>query len=259
MLAAKKTENCMICGERLEYLRIAREHCCAYCGTSKQAHVACPGGHFVCDACHGKEARKMIEDTVLGSRSQDPIEVAELMMAHPGLPMLSCDHAYIAAGALIAALRNTPYGARIGEAEVREVFDRTTKQAHGGFCGLTGVCGIVPAIGAVVALFLDSRCGADREQKLVMEAAARANNAIIDLTGPSCCKAYVRGAVAEAAGFFAEKFGVVLPVRANAIVCTHADKHPHGCREDKCPYFRRPSRDIFARAGFVPGLTSCVT
>ncbi len=259
MTEAKKTENCMVCGERLNYLQAAEAQNCSYCGTAHQAHVRCPKGHFVCDACHGKEARKMIEDTVLASRSEDPVEIAELMMSHPGLPMLSCDHAFIAAGALLAALRNSPYGSRIGEAEVREVFGRTEKQAHGGFCGLTGVCGVAPAIGAVVSLFLDSRCGADREQKTTMEAVVRVSKVISDLTGPSCCKAYVRGAVAEAAGFLAEKFGVVLPVRTRSVVCSHASRHPHGCREERCPYFRRPSRDIFAEAGFIPGTTSCVT
>ncbi len=249
----------MVCGERLNYLSAAEDRCCTYCGTTDRAHVSCPGGHYVCDACHGREAREMIGETVLASRSQDPAELAELMMAHPGLPMLSCDHAFIAAGALLAALRNSPYGSRFGEAEVREVFDRTAKQAHGGFCGLTGVCGISPAVGAVVSLFLDSRCGADREQRIAMEAVDRVNKVIIDLTGPSCCKAYVRGAVAEAALFFAEKFGIILPVRKSAVICSHATKHPHGCREEKCPYFRKPSRDIFAESTFIPGITSCVT
>ena len=259
MTTPKKTEHCMICGERLNNLSVAENRCCSYCGTTHQAHASCPRGHFVCDACHGKEVRKMIGDTVLAASSQDPVELAELMMAHPGLPMLSCDHAFIAAGALLAALRNSPYGSRFGEAEVREVFDRTAKQAHGGFCGLTGVCGIAPAVGSVVSLFLDSRCGADREQMIVMEAVGRVNKVIIDLTGPSCCKAYVRGAVAEAVAFFAEKFGIILPVRKSAVICSHASKHPHGCREERCPFFRKPSRDIFAEAGFLPGTTSCIT
>jgi hypothetical protein len=259
MTAPKKTENCMVCGERLDYLQTAEGLTCAYCGLTHQAHVKCPKGHFICDACHGKDCRKMIEDTVMAARSQDPVELAELMMAHPGLPMLACDHAFIAAGALLAALRNTPYGSRFGEAEVREVFARTAKQAHGGYCGLTGVCGIAPAIGAVVSLFLGARCGTDREQRLTMEAVSRVTGAIAGLTGPGCCKAYVRAAVAETVTFFAERFGVVLPVGRQTIVCSHAERHPHGCREEQCPYYRKPSRDIFAESGFKPGITSCVT
>jgi hypothetical protein len=235
MAAPKHTEHCMVCGEGLTYLQVAVERSCVHCGRLDQARVVCPKGHFVCDECYGREVRKIIEVTVMAARTQDPVELAEHMLAHPNLPMLSCDHAFIAAGALLGALRNSPYGSKIGEAEVREVFDRTAKQAYGGFCG------------------------ADREQKLVMEAVLRTQKVIVDLTGPGCCKAYVRAAVAEAAEFFAERFAVVLPLRRSGVVCEHAPKHPHGCREEQCPYYRKPVQDVFASPGFIPGMVSCVT
>jgi len=259
MSTPKNTENCMACRSALEYLEKAEDLVCTYCGAGHQAHVKCPKGHFVCDACHGKDVRKVIEELARTSRSQDPVAIAELMMVHPSLPMLSCDHAFIAAGALMAALRNSPYGSKIGEAEISEAFARTAKQAHGGYCGLTGVCGVAPAIGACFSIFLGARCGTDREQKIVMEAVTRVSGAIMDLTGPSCCKAYVRAALTVAVAMFAEKFGVVLPVKDASIVCSHATQHPHGCREEKCPYFKKPSRDIFAETKFVPGATACVT
>jgi len=249
----------MVCGRRLDYLMTAEDLVCVYCGKEQREHVKCRKGDFVCDDCHGKEVRKMIEDVARTSPSPDPLEIAELMMAVPGLPMLSCDHAFIAAGALMAALRNSPYGAKIGEAEIREAFARTAKQAHGGYCGLTGVCGVAPAIGACFSIFLGARCGSGREQKIVMEAVTGVSAAITDLTGPSCCKAYVRAALVVAVAMFAEKFGVVLPVKDTATVCLHTQRHPHGCREEKCPYFQKPSKDIFAEAKFVPGTTSCVT
>jgi hypothetical protein len=180
------------------------------------------------------------------------------MMAHPSLPMLSCDHAFIAAGALMAAIRNSPYG-KVSDQDIREAFDRTAQQARGGYCGLTGVCGIVPAVGAVFSIFLGARCGTDREQRIVMETVTQVSRAVTDLTGPSCCKAYVRVSLSVAAGLFAEKFGVALPVKNDSPTCSHASKHPHSCREERCPYFRKPSRDIFAEGKFVPGTIACVT
>jgi len=255
----KKTENCMVCSGKLDYLNEAVSMLCTYCGKEQQGHVKCPQGHFVCDACHGKDARKFIEELTLSSKSLDPLAIAEIMMAHPVLPMLSCDHAYIAAGALLAALRNSPYGSKIGEAEIGEAFARTAKQAHGGYCGLTGVCGVAPAIGACFSIFLGARCGSDREQKIVMEAVTRVSRAITDLTGPSCCKAYVRASLGVAVDIFAEKFGVVLPVKDAVITCKHSAQHPHGCREERCPYFKKPTGDIFAGKTFVPGTAACVT
>jgi len=78
-----------------------------------------------------------------------------------------------------------------------------------------------------------------------MDAVVKVSQGIADLTGPSCCKAYVRSALSAAVAIFAERFGIVLPVARASAVCRDSDRHPHGCREEKCPYYQKPSRDIF--------------
>ena len=184
MNGKKKTENCLVCGSALEYLHHAENLVCVYCGATEQGHVKCPDGHFMCEGCHRGDAMHMIEGAVLTTERQDPVAIAELMMAHPNLPMLGCEHAYIAAGALMAALRNSPYGrGKITDADIREVFDRTARQAVSGYCGLTGVCGIAPAIGACFSVFLGSRCGSDTEQKITMDAVIKVSQAVAELYG----------------------------------------------------------------------------
>ena len=161
--------------------------------------------------------------------------LAEEMFSNSKLPMLGCQHAYIAAGALLGALR-VGGKAMIAEDEISEVFSRLDKQAIGGYCGLTGVCGVTPAIGAVFALLTGSRCGTDREQRITMEAATRASRAITELTGPSCCKAYVLGAIRVAVDYLEEALGITLPL-SEARACNFSQAHPHGCREAACPFF----------------------
>jgi hypothetical protein len=68
----------------------------------------------------------------------------------------------------------------------------------------------------------------------------------------------VRAAIPVAASVFSEKFGMVLPVSRTSIVCEHAGRHPHGCREERCPFYRKPVEDVFTKASFVPG-TVCTT
>ena len=258
MANSKQPEQCMVCGTALEYLQQAVDRECASCGKKFQGHIVCPEGHVVCDECHGKAALKAIKDIAFTTASQDPFEIAELMMGHPSLPMLGCEHAFVAAGAFMAALKNSPHGkGRITNKDIQEAFDRTAKQAVGGYCGLTGVCGIVPAVGACFSIFLGARCGSDREQKITMDAVIEAAKAVSGLTGPSCCKAYVRSALSAAVAFFGERFGIVLPAGDKPAVCSHSAKHPHGCREEKCPYFRKAA-DIFSGGGFVPG-TVCTS
>jgi hypothetical protein len=255
MADPRKTENCAICGQKLVYLKTGGPITCTHCGTTTEGHVKCPGGHYICNRCHGSEAITVIEETVLGTHETSPVSIAELLMAHPSLPMLGCEHAYIAAGSILAALKNSRYGKITGQ-EIREAFTRISRQAVGGYCGLTGVCGIVPAIGACFSVILDCRCGADMEQKIVMETAIKAAQAIADLTGPSCCKAYVRSALSAAVDVLAERFGIALSRGKPEIICRHSERHPHGCREEKCPYYRRKSRDIFADSIHLP-VMSC--
>lgn len=244
MMENPKTENCMMCGAALEYSNEAQTLLCSCCGKTSAGHIRCPVGHYICDACHKLEAVKAVETVVFSTSEKAPHHIAELLMSHPALPLLGCEHAFIAAGALAAALKNSRY-TKIADQDIREVFTRTAAQAIGGYCGLTGVCGISPAIGACFSVFLGAHCGSDSEQKIVMEAVIRVSRAIADLTGPSCCKAYVRAALGSAVEIFGERFGIVLPA-SPSVECRHDGKHAHGCREQKCPYFRKKTKDVFA-------------
>lgn len=214
---------------------MSQEVACSSCGKAEFGHIRCPGGHYLCDTCHNKDSLVFIHDIARTTTSRNPFEIADAMLNLPGLPMLGCQHAYIAGAALIAAVKNE--GSRgVTAAAVDEVFTRTEKQARGGFCGLSGVCGIAPAVGAVFSVLTGSRCGTDGEQRITMEAVTRVARAITDLTGPSCCKAYVWGALDVAVQYLKEGLGIVLPGH-DPIACHFTHKHPHGCREERCPYF----------------------
>ena len=209
---------------------------CSYCGKAEHGHIRCPNGHYICDLCHNRDAMTTIEDIARTSKSKDPFEIADLMMSNPGLPMLGCQHAYIAGGAFMAAVKNE--GSRsVTNKDLDEVFMRTEKQAHGGYCGLSGVCGIAPAIGSSFSVLTGSKCGTDREQRITMEAVTRVSRAITDLTGPSCCKAYVWSALDVAVEYLRESLGIILPLHKERIACSYTQRHPHGCREERCPFF----------------------
>jgi len=234
----------MICGEKLQYHEKALDLTCNYCRKADSGNIVCPKGHYVCDPCHNRNAMQVIEGIMLTTDSTSPAAIAELAFTFPGLPMLGCPHAYIAGGALMASLKNSGVtlvsqgGAAVGNEEIREVFRRTRKQAYGGYCGLTGVCGIAPALGACVSILTGSKCGTDEAQRLTMEAVTRVTRAITSLTGPSCCKAYSRISLTVMLDFLKENLGIKLP-REAVPVCRYTNKHPHGCRENKCPYYSK--------------------
>jgi hypothetical protein len=231
----KQAEHCMVCGEALAYHEKSIDVSCNYCGRKEHGHITCPNKHYICDHCHNRDALSAIEDIVLFTDLVDSNEIAELAFSINGLPMLGCQHAYIAGGALMAALKNEGT-TNVTNNDIKEVFNRTRKQAHGGYCGLTGVCGIAPAIGACFALLTGSKCGTDKEQRTTMEVVSRVTRAITELTGPSCCKAYVRAALEVAVEFLRTNLDISLPTDKKTI-CSFSAKHPHGCRESQCPYF----------------------
>ena len=225
----------MVCGGTLAYHEKTVDVTCNYCKKPEHGHITCPNGHYICDHCHNQDAMRVIEEIIYTTKSNDPFAIAELAMSFPNLPMLGCQHAYIAGGALMAALKNEGT-ANITNDDIKEMFKRTGKQAHGGYCGLTGVCGIAPAIGACFALLTGSKCGTDTEQRTTMEVVSMVTRAIAELTGPSCCKAYVRASLEVAAEFLRGNLDITLPP-AGSTSCTYSAKHPHGCRESLCPYF----------------------
>ncbi len=244
----------MVCGSALSYLDLAQDVTCSYCGKVEQGHIRCPNGHYICDRCHNRDAIAIIEDIARKTTSKDPFEIAELMMSYSGLPMLGCQHAYIAGGAFMAAVRNE--GSRgVTNNDLDEVFKRTEKQAHGGYCGLSGVCGIAPAIGACFSVLTGSKCGSREEQRITMEAVTRVSRVITDLTGPSCCKAYVWSSIDVAAAYLTESLGVTLPSHAK-VDCSYTSKHPHGCREKDCPYFAGTAVNL--KPAIVPSGTAQV-
>ncbi len=122
--AVQFSADCMVCGELLSYSESSRDFPCTFCGKIEGTHIRCPRGHFICDLCHNRDAMKVIEEVIFSAESNDPFAIAECAMSFPGLPMLGCQHAFIAGGSLMAALRKE--GSRgITEREIREVFDRT--------------------------------------------------------------------------------------------------------------------------------------
>ncbi|HHU32689.1 MAG TPA: hypothetical protein GXZ50_08525 [Clostridia bacterium] len=231
------TENCQICGGKLEYFNSGRKLTCVQCGKKEIANISCLNGHYVCDECHGKGLFDTVKEYVLASKSKNPFEITEYLMSQDNIPMLGCENAWIASGALMTALRNEGT-IKVTNRQIIEAMNRTKRQAIGGYCGLTGVCGISPAIGSCFSVILGASCPKNQETATTMKVVGKIVNAIADQTGPCCCKNFVRTALSEAILLVNKYLNVSLPSPSGAIICTHSARHPHGCRESKCSYFK---------------------
>lgn len=207
---------------------------CHHCHKVEISNICCSKGHYVCDDCHGHHLFEYIFNQVEMASDQSPFVIAERLMSNGGVPMLGCENAWIAAGALLAALRNEG-SLEITKEQIHEALHRTKKQAIGGYCGLTGVCGIAPAMGACFSVILGAACPKDEETAKTMRVVGKVIQAIANLTGPCCCKAFVRVGLTEAIAAIEEYFNITL-VAIEPLPCDYTTRHPHGCRQGKCPY-----------------------
>lgn len=228
------TEQCGICGQALTYLEKGRSLNCSLCGRVEIGHVCCPEGHYLCEGCHGAEIREILPRLLHDSHATSSQELAEELLALPQLPMLGCDHALIAAGSLMTALKNRG-DLGVSDRHVTEVLQRTERQAVGAYCGLTGVCGVVPALGACYSVLVGAQCGKGPETRATMELVSRLAAVTAAEAEPGCCKAFVRSCLAEMERFLEERLGIPA-AEAKVMICLDSDRHPHGCRGPACAY-----------------------
>lgn len=230
--------DCFICGSKLEYLQSSEELTCFYCGKKEKTNIVCSNDkpHYVCDDCHNISSINYIKKFVTETDVENPFEIAFSIFENKDIPMLGCHHCYILTGSVLASLKNKRLF-NIDDEDIEESFFRLSKQAVGGYCGLSGLCGIVPACGVVYSILTGAVCGKDIEQKVTMGLTAAVSKAVYELTGPSCCKAYLLKALEIIISGIYNDFEEVIADKDFEIKCNYAELHPHGCRKEKCPYY----------------------
>jgi len=163
------------------------------------------------------------------------LSIAEKIINKASIPMLGCEHAWIATGSLLVAIRNNGE-IKITDELILEALNRTRKQAIGAYCGLTGVCGIAPAIGASFSVIFGAACPKDKETAITMKVVSKIIETIANETGPCCCKNFVYSALKTSCSLVKEYLKVELPC-THEIICKDSDRHPHGCRKEKCRHY----------------------
>jgi hypothetical protein len=229
--ALPSVNNCGVCGQPLVYATDSVLRKCALCGQEGHTLIYCPAGHYICDKCHSKAALDVLREVLATTRSADPAEIVEQVMAHPSVPMHGPEHHSIVPGAIIAAVRNAGY--KIPEGAVEKALERAAK-VPGGWCGLYGDCGAAVGVGIAVSVLTGATPLTGKERSLAMAATSFAMSRMLD-DQPRCCKRAVRVAVRAAVDFLRDRLDIVLP-QAESPACTYMVRNKE-CGKAKCPYF----------------------
>jgi hypothetical protein len=240
----KSMENCGVCGKPLVYGTSEEPRTCIFCGGSFTSQAACEDGHYICDACHGKNAIQVLDEVIAESKSANPGELLESIMSHPSVPMHGPEHHAMVPAVLVAAARNAGY--LVPENAIAQAIERGSK-VPGGWCGFYGACGGGLGVGIAVSVLKEATPLKGKARALANEATSFALGQLVD-GGPRCCKRAARNAIEAGVLFFRNRLGIDLESGAR-VACTYVDRNRE-CIRKACPYFD-PAADL-THPDFVP-------
>ena len=226
-------ENCMVCGKPLVYYETAQPARCHICGAEHATNTLCEDGHFVCDRCHGQQGIAYMQHYVLHSSSKNPMHIATEIMYNPSVHMHGPEHHALVAMALLAAYVNA--GGNLDLAAAVEKAAERGGAVPGGICGMWGSCGAGVGVGIFVSVLTGATPLSGEEWSLANLATSRSLAVIAAHGGPRCCKRNTYLALAEAAMFTSEHFGVEMEL-PKQVQCRFSHRNAQ-CRKEKCVFF----------------------
>jgi len=116
-----KTDSCMVCGYDLEYLDKSISSSCVYCTKVDEAYFICKRGHYVCEECHSGDIIEILTNFCLSSASENPLEMANILMGHEKMHMIGPEHHPMIAAVLVTAYKNKTTKAT--DEDIKEVLD----------------------------------------------------------------------------------------------------------------------------------------
>jgi hypothetical protein len=227
----ESVNNCGVCARPLVYGTESIKKTCAICGKEEKTNIYCPEGHYICDTCHSKDAIAILKQVLAESKSIDPAEIIEQVMAHPAVPMHGPEHHAIVPAAIITAVKNTGYP--IPEGAIDKAIERASK-VPGGWCGLYGDCGAGVGIGIAVSVLTNATPLTGKERGLAIGGTAFGLSKLID-DQPRCCKRSSRRAVEAAVEYLEDKLDIKL-TKSRGIQCTYTVRNQQ-CAKTECPYY----------------------
>jgi len=227
----ESVNNCGVCARPLVYVTDSVKKTCDICGKEEKANIYCPEGHYICDTCHSKAAIEVLKQVLNSTKSTDPAEIIEQVMAHPSVPMHGPEHHAIVPAAIITAVRNAGYP--VPEGSIEKALERANK-VPGAWCGLYGDCGAAVGIGIAVSVLTNATPLTGKERGLALGATAFGLSKLLD-GQPRCCKRASRRAVEAAVDYLNDKLGIKL-MKSKGTVCTYTVRNQQ-CAKQECPYY----------------------
>ena len=222
----------MVCSSELVYKATLEEATCYYCGSVSHQSVTCKEGHYVCDACHAKEALAVIEHICATSKERDMLKLFRQIREHPSIPKHGPEHHAMVPAIIVTAYKNS--GGNVSESALKTAISRGSS-IMGGACGFLGICGAASGVGIGFAILLESSSVAKKARSSAQKVTYAVLGKIAEYEAARCCHREVWTAL-NIASSLSETF---LHVKLLAQMETKCDqkKFNQYCYGKECPIF----------------------
>jgi MoaA/NifB/PqqE/SkfB family radical SAM enzyme/ubiquinone/menaquinone biosynthesis C-methylase UbiE len=223
-------DGCLVCGAELVYAHTIQSKECYYCEQVKSSNALCVQGHFVCDACHSKDALEIIKQICFYKKERDALELMQAIRSHPHFGLHGPEHHSLVPAVILTALRNS--GEEITKDQIVTGVKRGQSIA-GGACAFLGICGAAIGVGIAFSILLKADPYKGDERQTVQQVTNKVLEKISSYKAPRCCQRDVWLALQEASSLMKEITGKKLNVDKK-IACKQFPKNKE-CIHDQCP------------------------
>lgn len=203
--------GCLVCGQPVHYLAAEVRQACAFCGGVFMAPVQCAAGHFVCDACHTRDAEAFLEHICTTTTKTDLIALLQEIRRHPAIPLHGPEHHLMVPGIILATYRNL--GGQVPRTMLQTAL-RRGKTVPGGYCAYTGGCGAALGVGIAFSLILRASPVKARERQQVQQVIQAVIQAQARFAAARCCQRDSWLALKTAAALSKTYLSISLPADA---------------------------------------------
>lgn len=228
----KAMHNCMVCQSPLVYGSMPHVQTCYYCGAQTHSSVACQKGHYVCDACHSKEALVVIEHLCETSCESDMLKLFKHIRSHPSIPKHGPEHHAMVPAIIVTCYKNS--GGVLPKGALKTALSRGSS-VIGGACGFLGMCGAASGVGIGFAIILESSPVTTSSRSRAQQVTHAVLGEIAQYEAARCCNREVWTALSIASKL-SEMF---LHVKLETLTDFKCDQKRFNqyCYGKKCPIF----------------------
>lgn len=236
----EQSNKCIFCDEELVNNSEEELLNCHYCNKKVLAKEKCTQCHYICESCKLKSTRDIIKDYCANTKSENPIDIMNLLMRHPAINIHGLEHHFLVSAALISAYYNT-----IGEFDKKVPALMEAEMRHSsavkGQCGFYGVCGAAVGTGIYISIVTGANISSEEEWSLTNLMTANSLKSVAINGGPRCCKRHSYLVVEEAVKFTDKNLRVKMEM-SDKITCQFSDFNAQ-CNKTKCIFYNAKNKE----------------